>query len=94
MLAQSNSVGNRRRAVPLNLSHAPPITDTSSPLRIMDLYEQNVTDPAAAWVSEKPRQPVRTTAGVDHPARKEWSVRRRHDETLLMSRSGFYRGGR
>lgn len=57
MLAQPNPVGNRRRAAPLNLSHAPPITDTSSPSRIMDLNEQNVTDPAAAWVSEKPRQP-------------------------------------
>jgi hypothetical protein len=60
----------------------------------MDLYEQNVTDPAAVWVSEMPRQPMRTTTGDNHPARKEWSVRRRHDETLLMSRSGFYRGGR
>ena len=57
MLAQSNSVGNRRRAVPRNLSHAPLITDTSSPLRIMELCEQNVIDPAAVWVSEKPRQP-------------------------------------
>ncbi len=57
MLTQPNPVGNRRRAVPLNLSHAPPITDPSSPLRIMELYEQNVTDPAAAWVSEKLRQP-------------------------------------
>ena len=46
----------------------------------MDLYEQNVTDPAAAWVSEKPRQPVGTTARVDHPARKEWSVRCRHTD--------------
>jgi hypothetical protein len=94
MLAQSNPVDIWRRAVPLNLSHAPRITDTPSPLRIMDLYEQNVTDRAAAWVSEKPRQPMGTTAGVNHPARKEWSVRRPHDETLLMSRSGFYRGGR
>ena len=57
MLAQSNPVGNRRRAAPLNLPHGPPISYTSSPLRIMELYEQNVIDPAAAWVSEKPRQP-------------------------------------
>ena len=57
MLAQANPVGNRRWAVPRNLSHAPLINDTSSPLRIMDLYEQDVTDSAAAWVSEKPRQP-------------------------------------
>ncbi len=55
MLAQPNPVGNRRRAAPLNLSHAPRIAGTPSPLRIMDLYEQNVTDPAAAWVSKKPR---------------------------------------
>jgi hypothetical protein len=60
MLAQPNPVGNRRRAAPLNLSHGPPITDTSSPLRIMDLYEQNVTDSAATWVSEKPHTPNRT----------------------------------
>src|SRR5688500_10046278 len=60
MLAQPKPVGNRRRPAPLTLSHAPPITDTSSPPRIMDLNEQNVTDPAAAWVSEKPRTPKRT----------------------------------
>jgi hypothetical protein len=44
MLAQSNPVGNRRRAVPLNLSHAPPITDTSSPLRIMGVCPQGDHD--------------------------------------------------
>ena len=71
MLAQPNPVGNRRRAVPLNLSHAPPITDTSSALQIMRLDEQNVTDPAATWVSEKQRTPKRTarpsrTASHDH----------------------------
>src|SRR5215210_8828405 len=39
-----------------------------------------------AWRCELQRnaesscQPVDTTAGVDHPARKEWSVRRRHTD--------------
>jgi hypothetical protein len=60
MLAQPNPVGNRQRAAPLNLSHEPPIADTSSPWRIMDLDEQNVTDSAATWVSETPRTPKRT----------------------------------
>jgi hypothetical protein len=54
----------------------------------MDLYEQNVTDPAAAWVSEKLRQPMRITAGVNHPARKEWSVQRRHSEAHWQTQPG------
>jgi hypothetical protein len=88
MLAQSNSVGNRRRAVPRNLSHAPLITDTSSPLRIMELCEQNVIDPASAWVREKRRpsaQPF-TREGCEGgmPSRRQRPIHRlRSDETKV-----------
>jgi hypothetical protein len=67
MLAQSNPVGNRRQAVLLNLSHAPPITDTSFPLRIMELYEQNVTDPASASVRETRRPGASDGGGTSLP---------------------------